>query len=297
MDLRTAWRHVVPTPDRYRRLIRPATALAILRSPGLDPASIPGGVEVGGQTFFDAADMYNLGLYSRSRITRPEVDMHYLGRAIRRTDWASAIQYSISVEAACPRAAECDGGDWKPLDIVGATWVRSGTEPGRVAYLGQGVRTGASALIRDPRISDLWRHMLGGYRFHFGPDELSARIAYTYRRKVGSCLGLSLALARHLEHLGIAAETRRGFLMCGGSAAPHAWVELHDVDGREKAVDPSLACLSPLFFTQRYADFCLGGTFNRTLPLRSGHDGKLRHHCGGEVLHVTPRVKILRVRV
>ncbi|MFI6743395.1 hypothetical protein ACIBI9_61865 [Nonomuraea sp. NPDC050451] len=296
MDLRHAWRHVVPTPPEYRDLIDLHRTRQILRRPGLDPASIPGAIQVEGRTYYDARDMYNLALYSGLGNTQPELEMKYLGRIIVPSDRTRTLRFNVVMSATCPQGTACDSDEWEAPELCGSAWDEKITGAGRAEWQGVITRQGTSATIQDSRIGEVWQYALQRYRYHYTPPKLSIEVSYTYRWNVGDCVGLSMALAGHLKDIKKDAYPRVGYLVAGLGAQRHAWVEVVDSDGLTKTLDISLACLASTYFTKEYAAFCFGSTLNRALPLEKGELGVVCHHCRGLRILIHPDLQTVRRR-
>ncbi|MFI7110357.1 hypothetical protein ACIBK9_28890 [Nonomuraea sp. NPDC050227] len=296
MDLRQAWRQVVPTPPEYRELVDLGRTRQILRCPRLDPASIPGAIQVEDRTYFDVRDMYNLALYSSLGNTQPELEMKYLGRIVVQSDRTRALRFNVAMSATCPQAAACESDDWEAPELCGSAWDKRIIVAGRAEWHGVITRQGTSATIQDTRIGEVWQYVLQRYRYHYTPPKLSLEVSYTFRWNIGDCVGLSLALAGHLKDIKRNAQMRVGYLVAGLGAQRHAWVEVVDNDGLTKTLDPSLACLAPMFFTKEYAAFCFGSTLNRALPLAKGELGAVRHRCRGLDILLRPDLQAVQAR-
>ncbi|MBE1582276.1 hypothetical protein ACFPOI_43840 [Nonomuraea angiospora] len=296
MDLRHAWRQVVPTPPEYRDLIDLDRTRQILRCPRLDPASIPGAIQVEGRTYYDARDMYNLALYSGLGNTQPELEMKHLGRIVVHSDRTRALWFNVVMSATCPQATACESYDWEAPELCGSAWDKRITVAGRAEWHGVITRQGTNATIQDTRIGEVWQYALQRYRYHYTPPKLSIEVSYTSRWNIGDCVGLSLALADHLKDIKRDSHMRVGYLVAGLGAQRHAWVEVVDSDGLTKTLDLSLACLAPRFFTKEYAAFCFGSTLNRALPLAKGELGVVRHHCRGLRIVLRPDLQAAQGR-
>jgi hypothetical protein len=287
MDWVPVLARVVVTPPGYRHPADAAYAQSILRCGKADVDMLFAACDEVLDSPLDRFDIWNTGLYSGSRRSRPELEMSYFRRfALRGGDWVAPIRHRVAFEAVCPRGDRCDSDTWPRPDIPGGTWHSSVLEQGRARWAGEVRRRGTTATVSSKLIAEIWRASLERYRFHFTCPALANAIPQTRRRGVGDCTALSLTLAAELGEHGLQARVRSGFLWGGTMGRVHQWVEVADSDAQWKVLDLSMALLADDFAMENYADFCFGSLSNRVIIAGDGDRTSVLHPCGGETLQV-----------
>lgn len=276
MDWGTALERIVRTPNGFGQSIGDRYAQRLLGCTEEELATLR--PLMGGR--FDAFDIWNLGLYSGSRRSWPEMEIGCLARVLRSLDWLAPHQLALQVDARCPRGNDCDSDAWAEPAIVGTQWtaVTAGTEQAR--WVGEVARSGRAAVVKSGAVLDLWRAAMERFRFQYAYDELSDPDAVR-RLGVGSCVGLTVTLADDLTTAGIPSRVRTGLLWGGLAASHHQWLEFLDGDGEWKTLDLSLALLARMFFGPEVEAFCCGSTGAYVIAYEPGAEHTVRHWCGG----------------
>jgi hypothetical protein len=292
MEWRSILASVVPTPPEFRQWMAAADARAVLRCSESDLDDLRRSGIATEDSKFDRFDIWNAGLYSETGNSKPELEMKLSGRLLELPgrDWVSPVTFRVLVEAACPRGVECDGLHWSPPAITGVVWQEHDVMPGRARWAGLVGRTGARATVHAPVAVSTWHAVLRDYRFHLMPVALATSTLATRRRRVGGCTALSMLLAEELADQGLQTRLREGFLVAGYVPRAHTWAEILDIDGAWKPLDISMAALARMFFTQEYAQFCLGSMLSRLVPVDFGATSFVRHLCHDQSSNLGPRV-------
>ena len=238
-----------------RRILRcTERSLAALRESGLTPVKGEAG------TRYDACDIRNAALYSGTGATEVEAAMRPVlsrvrGRAstpLSHRHWS----YHLSISAPDPATGAeyavhppSDGTDAEGEVTLtnGQRPRRSGKRilvPGGTAIRGV-IRTSASsAELLSPTISGVVDKFLeSGFRWHFVPAELKHDPQAASAVGMGNCEMLSLVLCDQLTAVGLAAEIYRGWV-AGVRAMPHCWIEVYDIDGKPKIIDPGVLTIA-----------------------------------------------------
>lgn len=275
------------TPPGYRQLVGAAYAKSILRCSQSDLDALVATCGEAPGSRLDAFDVWNIGLYSRSRRSRPELEMSYFWRTVlKRGDWLEPIRHQVTFLAACPRGAACDSDSWSYPDVHGITWLDCVLRQGEAQWAGEVEQPGTTAIISSGLIARVWHASLERYRYHYTYPALAAVVQETQRRKVGDCTALSVMLVAELLDRGFRARVRSGFLLGGMAGRIHQWAEVADYDGHWKALDLSMALIGEIFSMKDYIDFCFGSISNRVIS--AGESGKtaVSHRCGEDILSV-----------
>jgi hypothetical protein len=292
MDWRSVVANVVPTPAEHRQWVPAGKAQAVLRCSTADIEDLSRSGLATRNGSFDRFDVWNVGLYSGTGNSRPELEMELSRRLLDLPgrDWVSPTDYRVLVEADCPRGGACGDRQWSAPSIIGVTWSEHAVVDGRAHWVGRLRRTGARGIVRAPTVERSWNGIIQNYRFHLTPMALATSTNDTRRRRVGGCTALSLLLTEELTRQGLRARLRQGYLVAGFVARVHSWAEVHDTDGEWKPLDVSMAVLARRFFTSEYARFCRGSTLNRLVPIEVDGDLSVAHRCRDRTGEVRPRV-------
>jgi hypothetical protein len=173
---------VVRTPRSLAQLVSREWAGGILRCSETELADVcrAYGAE------FDAFDVWNIGLHSRSGKSRPEYEMLYTRRLLQ-DDWVSPLRFDIAAVAECPRGNECAGGSWTAPLILDVVWTTVDVDA-RARWIGSVTRAGKAATVRSRTAAGVWRAALATYRFHYthpdlenGPAARDRRVATVQR--------------------------------------------------------------------------------------------------------------------
>ncbi|TDT81852.1 transglutaminase superfamily protein [Arthrobacter sp. AG258] len=251
---------------------------AILRCAQSDLEEIV--ASLGGADVLDHWDVMNVALYSRSRVSVPELGLRILSRLIGGTSetWSRPLEIDAVVSAVCPNG-RCRGGYWKAPSFEGT--VQSGMESDgqrfrariRGRTLGQHV-----SRIADPSLQKVWLGFLSSFNYQYVPHALSANIERTRFTGTGDCIGASALIIHSMLEAGFQARIRKGFCWAGTRPTYHKWAEVV-VEGETKRVDPSMAALARAgFLPTGVEDYCFGNLLGRVLPLCSG-DEEMIHKC------------------
>ncbi|HEY4027062.1 MAG TPA: hypothetical protein VGO86_11585 [Candidatus Dormibacteraeota bacterium] len=307
----------MPTPpDRRERLLTLPEARAKLGCgddllTALLDRGFPVAAVEGGEPRLDLHDVINVGLYSGSGQSVPELAQRALFR-FASTDperWTAPTRWKIAVEHRCLAG---DGGEhaggWALAEPDPERWGGATDEWGsheglRLRLDGRGdaperradsaSATGTVRLegrvqrVLAPTVIEAFDELVRGIqrdapRFQWLPDALRADPDGAARLGVTDCAASSLLLERELGRLGFATRTGDGCVL-GLVPTPHAWVEVLDDDGVWKALDPIFAAVAARVPGTRpeFAAFCLGSFSSRVLPWnRRAGEAIAVHRCG-----------------
>jgi hypothetical protein len=297
-----ALERLVPTPaDRRERLLTPAEARATLGCgddvlDALLDAGLPVAAVEDGEPRLDLHDVINVGLYSGSATSMPELAQRALLRFAvgDPATWTGHVTWSVAIEHHCPWGGGAAGhtGDWSlarpDVERWGGTvpeWSCQPHErlplapgqPGRpsadhASAIGRVRLPGRVASVRAAVVVERFREIVDGLRrhaprFQWLSAPLRADPDAAARLGVADCGTTSVLLARELRGLGYAAHAREGHVL-GLVPTQHAWVEVVDEDGVWKALDPVFAAIADRVPRTRpeFDAFCLGSFSNRVLP-------------------------------
>lgn len=314
---------LVPVPPAYRtatadrRAVQEllgceAELLSELVARGL-PCSGPAGDER-----FDPHDVFNLALHSRSGRSVPERAFHF---ALRWMGDPTARMleprlWTYSLELRCGRSGGCGadsrwlsarplpelyGGALHELSVDGseaeATTAEIEVAGAPTMAVNATVETrGDRRELASQRLRELVDEFTSsGLRWVKAPAALHHRPDLLLPNGVATCVAASLHLAGCFEEEGFRARTRRGWVL-GMLDLVHAWVEVEDVDGQTKVIDPIFALLSSLVRdpNPELGELCMGSPINRLLPTdRSAREPLEQHWCEGQEAEIDRRTTIL----
>ncbi|MBE2997234.1 hypothetical protein IDM40_00745 [Nocardiopsis sp. HNM0947] len=288
-----ALEHVSPTPDGHQKWVDAGYAREILRCSNEEITRLrSSGIQTRGDAF-DLSDLWNVGLYSGTGASRPELEMTFFGLVVSpRRDWIIETEYSIALEAACPHGNECVGGRWEPPQLMRAQWHDNETAAGWVKWTGEITISGHPDTVRDPQAKKIWDTFVTDHSFHYPFMRGEQTPALTRSRRVGNCVSLSAALHEELTGHGLSSRIRDGFLFSGRKARIHRWVEFKEDDRDWKPLDPSMAILASRFFTPEYARFCEGSSLNLLARVAPGDTFHVHHWCTEDRIDLVPTVTI-----
>ena len=249
-----------------------------------------------GVRHFDANDLYNLGMYSNSSRTQPELAFRLLFRFASRPvdDLLRAKSWDFRVRLEC---VECAG--VAPWRLEGPDVARFGgyvvgmTEPpassGSADYAATVTTTGARTPVVSPELRRLTREYLdSGYRWQMIPVAMQADYGLVHALGTTSCIAASLLLAERFRTAGYRAEAKRGWfcgVLGGALDLPHACVEVQDDDGALKTIDIAKAQLAARLSpnTAEFQELCLGSIYNKVIPSTASGNGSFGYHeCGSQ---------------
>lgn len=265
--------------------------------------------ERSGVRHFDPNDLYNLGMYSNTSKTQPELAFRMLFRfagrpvdaLLRRKTW----DFRVRLEC-----ADCAGA--APWRLESPDVARFGgsvvdvTEPapgsGSAQYTATVTTTGARTPVVSPVLRELTaEYLAAGYRWQMIPVPMQADYALVHELGATSCIAASLLLADRFRAAGYRAEAKRGWF-CGvvGGALdlPHASVEVEDDDGTLKTMDIAKAQLAARLSTGtgEFQELCLGSIYNKVIPSTASGNAALGYHECGSPTPVHVRADIRSVR-
>lgn len=250
-----------------------------------------------GVRHFDANDLYNLGMYSNTSKTQPELAFRMLFRFAGRPvdDLLRAKTWDFRVRLECAACAGVAPWRLEAPDVVrfGGSLVDV-TAPtasaGSAEYAATVTTTGALTPLTSPVLRRLTREYLdAGYRWQMIPVPMQADYQLVHALGATSCIAASLFLAEQFRAAGYRAEAKRGWF-CGvvGGALdlPHACVEVQDDDGALKTVDIAKAQLAARLSpdTAAFQELCIGSIYNKVIPsTASGNASFGYHECGAQL--------------
>jgi hypothetical protein len=247
-----------------------------------------------GVRHFDANDLYNLGMYSNSSRTQPELAFRLLFRFASRPvdDLLRSRSWDFRVRLEC---VDCAGvAPWRleePDVVRFGGRVAGMTAPtassGSAEYAATVITTGARTPVVSPVLRRLTReYMDTGYRWQMIPVSMQADYELVHALGATSCIAASLLLAERFRAAGYRAEAKRGWfcgVLGGALDLPHACVEVEDDDGAVRTVDIAKAQLAARLSpdTGEFQDLCLGSIYNKVIPsTASGNAPFGSHECG-----------------
>jgi hypothetical protein len=262
-------------------------SFASLRDLGLEPTGTPHGPR------YDANDIRNAALYSRSGRTEVEMAMSSILSFLRGGDkdlfserrWAyqmvGTVPGVVAAEGALepvncliyPLSPEAFGGAADPLMTDGGAPTRVGDRvsvPLGVPLRGSMITKGRPGGSLDPLIRAVTEEFLAsGVRWHYLSPGLKRDPRAAFARGVGNCDTLCAVLAERLTERGFAASVFRGWII-GITEVPHSWIEVNDDDRRMKVIDPSLLLLArhSSLGCPDFASKAFGATLSRIAPTR-----------------------------
>ncbi|MFI6762701.1 hypothetical protein ACIBF5_26570 [Micromonospora sp. NPDC050417] len=297
------WEKVAETiefiPDRYSRKTQSEpVAREMLRCDSADIDRLVGAglpfEDREGIRYFDANDLYNLGMYSNRSDTQPEMAFRMLFRFAGRPvdDLLRPKTWNFQVRLECH---ECAG--VAPWRLEGPDVVRFGgrVEGGTLPAPGEGAAEYAATVTttgaRTPLVSQALRRLTrdyldAGYRWQMIPVPMQADYGLVHELGATSCIAASLLLAEHFRAAGHRAEAKRGWftgVLGGALDLPHACVEVEDDDGVVKTVDIAKSQLAARLSanTEQFQELCLGSVYNKVIPsTASGNASFGYHECG-----------------
>lgn len=263
-----------------------------------------------GVRYFDPNDLYNLGMYSNSSKTQPELAFRLLFRfasrplddLLREKSWDFRVQLEcVGCTASAPwRLEEPDiarfGGHI--VDVTAPT-----ASSGTAEYTATVTTTGARTPVVSPVLRRLTREYLdAGYRWQMIPVPMQADYELVHALGATSCIAASLCLADSFRAAGYQAEAKRGWfcgVLGGALDLPHACVEVEDDDGAVKTVDIAKAQLAARISpdTGEFQQLCLGSIYNKVIPSTASGNAPFGYHDCVSPLPVQVHANIQPVRL
>jgi hypothetical protein len=246
--------------------------------------------------FFDANDLYNLGMYSGKSRTQPELAFRMLfrfaGRPVDGLLQPKSWNFRVALECPeCPEAApwHFEGPDVSRFggDVAGVTV----PEPsqGSAEYAATVTVTGARTPLESAELRKTVSDYLdAGYRWQMVPVAMQFDYELVHSLGSTSCIAASLFLAERFRAAGYQADVRRGWfcgVLGGALDLPHACVEVTDDDGRVKTVDIAKAQLAARLAknTGEFQELCIGSIYNKVILSTASGDAPLGYHgCGSQ---------------
>lgn len=262
-----------------------------------------------GVRYFDPNDLYNLGMYSNTAKTQPELAFRMLFRFAGRPvgDLLRPKTWEFRARLECP---DCLGeAPWRfeEPDIVrfGGS-VADVTTPapsrGSAQYTATITTTGARTPVVSPVLRKLTTdYLAAGYRWQMIPVPMQADYQLVHALGATSCIAASLLLAQRFRDAGYEAEAKRGWfcgVLGGALDLPHACVEVEDDDGALRTIDIAKAQLAARLSadTGEFQRLCLGSIYNKVIPsTASGNAALAYHECGSPTpVHVGADIRSVR---
>jgi hypothetical protein len=278
-----------------------STAARALRAEPADvealaAAGLPHVVDPERGVLFDYDDVMNVGMFSGTGMTVPELGLRFLMRfaATPASGWFEPREWLVGVDPAGSLGPVADGGpDGPRIEVRVPDVAAAGVSVVPRAELGAlpppwsdelqatgyelVVRlTGARQAVRDPRAREAWESVVrplaaGSVTYQTVPEALRADHRRAWDLGIADCIVASKLLVERLRAAGLSARVRRGYLL-GLFGSDHAWCEL-DEDGVTKPMDPVFAFVSETGDRARgvarspeFAEACCGSRFNRLMP-------------------------------
>lgn len=262
-----------------------------------------------GVRYFDPNDLYNLGMYSNSSKTQPELAFRLLFRFAGRSvdDLLREKSWDFRVRLECPDCTEAAPWRLEEPDVVrfggrveGVTAPADGS--GSAEYAATVTTTGARTPVVSPELRRLTREYLAaGYRWQMIPVPMQADYEAVHALGATSCIAASLFLAERFRGAGYQAEAKRGWfcgVLGGALDLPHACVEVEDDDGALKTVDIAKAQLAARLSpkTGEFQELCLGSIYNKVIPSTASGNAPFGYHECGSRLPVQAHADIQSIR-
>lgn len=262
-----------------------------------------------GVRHFDTSDLYNLGMYSNTSKTQPELAFRMLFRFAGRPvdDLLRPKTWDFQVTLECP---DCAGeAPWRleapDIDRFGGRLAEV-TEPdpgeGSAAYTATVTTTGARTPVISPVLRELTQEYLAaGYRWQMIPVPMQSDYGLVHELGATSCIAASLLLTERFRDAGYRAEAKRGWfcgVLGGALDLPHACVEVEDDDGTLKTIDIAKSQLAARLSasTGDFQELCLGSIYNKVIPSTASGNAALGYHeCGSKTpVHVRADIRSVR---
>jgi hypothetical protein len=322
--LSTPWRtalgllYAVPDPHRQATIDR-REALEILHC---DPDTLTALVEAGlpadgdgrGEgPLFDRHDLINLALNTGTGQTGPERALRYALRWMNEDprSWQNPLDWTFDIELSCPDPEGCTAaGQWTHARLMpersgGAIteWTAEPAErtdgdqllftgPGPVRLAGRMRTVGRLMELKSPQLRSITQDFVdAGYRWARLPKGVQADYRTVMANGYAPCVTASMFLAEQYRAAGYQAVTRSGWIL-GMLDLGHAWVEVIDDDGEEKAVDAVFHLLARLTgaYHPDLPSAAIGSRINRILPAGADAGRPLAEHaCRGR--HRIPDIR------
>lgn len=302
----TPWEEVANSiefvPAKYSSMTQPeSVAQEMLRCESMEIDTL---VQAGlpfeyrsGVRYFDPNDLYNLGMYSNSSKTQPELAFRLLFRFAGRPvdDLLREKTWDFRVRLECTECAGVAPWHLEEPDVArfggrveGMTAPAAGS--GSAEYAATVTTTGARTPVVSPVLRSLTREYLdAGYRWQMIPVPMQADYQLVHDLGVTSCIAASLFLAERFRTAGYRAQAKRGWftgVLGGALDLPHACVEVEDDDGSVKTVDIAKAQLAARLSpdTKEFQELCLGSIYNKVIPSTAAGNAPFGYHeCGSPV--------------
>jgi hypothetical protein len=262
-----------------------------------------------GGRFFDANDLYNLGMYSGRSRTQPELAFRMLfrfaGRPVDGLLRPKSWKFRVALD--CPDCTEVAPWRFEGPDVArfgGEIADVSAPVPSRAS--GEYAATVTVTGERTPLLSKELRqavddYLRAGYRWQMVPVPMQFDYERVHELGVTSCIAASLFLAERFRAAGYQADVRRGWfcgVLGGALDLPHACVEVTDDDGRVKTVDIAKAQLAARLAdnTGEFQELCLGSIYNKVILSTASGDVPLSQHGCGSQSPVKVRADVQSVR-
>ncbi|MYU20826.1 transglutaminase domain-containing protein [Streptomyces sp. SID8352] len=237
----------------------------------------------------DYHDVANLGLAARQGRSLAELAEARMLRmaAGPREGWLKERTWHVRLAAPCD-APGCPG-EVPPVpapDLLGGTLVdvRPAAGPGGETTATV-VTRGTAAEPRTEAVRAVYDGLLaalddGSHQFGWLPDRLRADPARAAELRMVDCQVAAWIMARDARGAGLAARTRKGYVL-GMVGVEHAWTEVLE-DGRWLVLDPVLAFLARRHRASNpeFTDFCRGSVHNRLLAWpAASEEPVVAHDC------------------
>lgn len=240
---------------------------------------------------FSYCDIMNVGLYSGTRRSIPELAERFITRfaAEAPETWTARRRWRLSVEARCTRIGGCVEGRWR-LGAPGEQQVRDEGSPGSQVFRADWhARTGGRGMqvlfepAKELHGECLERFASGTWQYQYLPPGLRGDPHAADALGVMDCFSLAHWLSERLRRAGADVRLRYGLILAF-MGVEHAWIEIRDCDGVFKPLDPVLAVLATRSASaaRDFRSFTCGSQLNRVLAWPPGAPAIVAHVCNGE---------------
>lgn len=256
-------------------------------------------------------DLFNLGLRSGTGRTLPERAFGFALRWMQAdpSTWMEPRAWTMCLHL---QARDDDaGGMWtiapvvpgvhdvivdrRQLDGVSRNDTRFTTDAPTVEYRIDLRTHGDARTLLDREAREIVDAFLGrGLRWARLPESLQQDTVRLHGAGVTNCISACIELEAELRRAGRQVRTRRGWIL-GMLDIEHSWLELVDVDGDVKVIDPVFAMFGRMLGADAYADACYASCLNRVVPTdHVAQTPLVTLHRDGRLIPSTSRVVTTR---
>jgi hypothetical protein len=233
-----------PTTPNLRQVVTRETCRAMLRC---DEAQVLELEACLGTSQIDHIDLLNLGLFSGSQRSVPELVIRSLGPVLAdkvRTRSPTAVWATL--KASCLDACDPALATWEAPSWYGVEWECYPEPHGQFHCKGLVQGAFEPGRLLAPELRELFATIVQEFDFQFMHQDTP--LSYAQLNHRGDCRVLAEVLSMRYRDAGYTSTVQHGVLLGLVSASRHSWVTVVDADARQKNVDPGLAVLTRTFW-------------------------------------------------